>query len=68
MMTPSYFRPPADFPLNEFAAVIHNPVDGPVCQAGGGGILLGHGHHTLGRVHMPHLSPPAAAAKVAPPE
>ena len=46
---------PANLPLDELAAVVHDPVDGLVLQAGGLGVFLGPGHHALGRIHMEDL-------------
>ena len=42
----------ADLPLDELAAVVHDPADGPVGHAGGGGVFLAPGDHALCRVHM----------------
>lgn len=43
---------PADFPLHEFHAVIHQPSDGGIPKAGGDGIFLCPGDHAFGSVHM----------------
>ena len=43
--------------MDKLAAIVHNPVDGPVRQAGGLRVFLGPGHHALGGIHMEHLRP-----------
>ena len=37
---------------DEFGAVVHQPADGTVCKAAGGGVVLAPCHDALGGVHM----------------
>ena len=44
----------ADFTFCEFYAVVYDPADRGVCQAGGAGVFLSPGHHSLRGVYMGH--------------
>ena len=47
----------SDLTLHEFYAVIHNPADGRVGQAGRCRVFLGPAHHALGGVHVGDTGP-----------
>ena len=53
----------ADFPLDKLTAVVHNPVNGAIGQAGGSGIFFCPGHHALGGIHMVYLCPTGSGGK-----
>ncbi len=40
------------FAGHELGTVVHQPADGPVGQAAGGGVVLAPGHDALGGIHM----------------
>ena len=46
---------PADLPLHKLGAVVHDPADGGLLQAGALGVLPGPLDHALGRIHMAHI-------------